>query len=87
MVAKGFDDFAAAIRRKLVLEISGLRPPETETDYAQNHFIRIAATPGESQALPDFSNSLPVLRAPETRDQDCDRWSDGFGGYNNFGRP
>lgn len=85
VVARGFDDFAAAIRRKLVMEISGLAP--MNTDYAQARFIRTAATPGGSQSLPDLSNSLPVLRAPETRDQDCDRWSDGFGGFNNFGRP
>jgi hypothetical protein len=85
VVARGFDDFAAAIRRKLVLEISSLTPEEIEP--AGPRFMRIAATPGGSQALPDLSNNLPILRAPETRDQDCDRWSDGFGGFNNFGRP
>jgi hypothetical protein len=90
VVAKGFEDFAAAIRRKLVLEISDLMPDETdyaEADPAQGYFMRIAATPGGSQSLPDLPGNLPILRAPETRDEDCDRWSDGFGGYNNFGRP
>jgi hypothetical protein len=84
VVAKGFEDFAAAMRRKLVLEISELTP-EAPT-YGQPILLRAAATPGDSQALPPLTPDLPILRAPATREQDCDRWSDGFGGFNNFRR-
>jgi hypothetical protein len=84
VVAKGFQDFAAAIRRKLVLEISELTPGDPIS--GQPLFIRAAATPGGSQALPPLPPDLSILRGPVTREQDCDRWSDGFGGFNNFRR-
>ena len=84
VVAKGFDDFAAAIRRKLVLELSGLTPDE-QID-GPSLLIRTAATPGGSQELPQMPPSFQNLRSPATRQQDCDRWSNGFGGYNNFSR-
>ncbi len=85
VVAKGFQDFAAAIRRKLVLEISELAP--TDPIYGQASIIPAAANPNGSRALPQFPPDLPVLRAPTTRAQDCDRWREGFGGFNNLGRP
>jgi hypothetical protein len=84
VVAKGFQDFAAAIRRKLVLEISELTPGAPI--YARSLFMRAAATPGGSRALPPFPPDLSILRAPATREQNCDRWSDGFGGFNDFRR-
>ena len=85
VVAKGFEDFAAAIRRKLVLELSGLTP--AETIGTRSLFIPTAATPDGSQALPRAPPNLSILRGPSTREEDCDRWGAGIGGYNSFGRP
>jgi len=85
VVARGFDDFSSAIRRKLVMEISDLAPLPRQDE--KTLLIRTAASPGASQALPDLLGNLPVMRAPSTRDHDCDRWSEGFGGFNNFGSP
>ena len=84
VVARGFQDFSAAIRRKLVLEISELTPGDPI--FGLSLFMHAAATPGGSQALPPLPPDLSILRAPVTREQDCDRWSDGFGGFNNFRR-
>lgn len=84
VVAKGFDDFAAAMRRKLVLEISELTPEVPV--YGQPVLLRAAATPGGSEALPTLPEGAPILRPPATREEDCDRWSDGFGIFNNYRR-
>jgi hypothetical protein len=83
IVARGFSDFAAAIRRKLVLEISGLEPPDHE-EAAQ--ILPAAVTPRESRALFQQVQNFPAP-PPPMRAEDCDRWSDGFGNYNNFGQP
>lgn len=48
--AKGFTDFARAIRRKLVLEISGLTPAEMPQQEAR--VIRTAAPPLPGQLVP-----------------------------------
>ncbi len=75
IVARGFNDFARAVRRKLILEISDIVP---ETRYAQ-------ATNGPIRALPP---PVGVLRAPAERDQNCDEMRGGFGGggFRGFGR-
>jgi len=88
VVAKGFDDFAAAMRRKLVLEISELTPedPTYGPVYDRPVLLRAAATPGGSQALPTLPPDSPLLRPPSAREEDCDRWSDGFGVFDNFRR-
>jgi len=89
VVAKGFDDFAAAIRRKLVLELSGLTPSQTipsQSIHDRSLLLPAAAPPGGSQALPRTPPNLPILRPPATREVDCDRWGGGFGGYNDYGR-
>jgi hypothetical protein len=94
VVAKGFEDFSAAIRRKLVLELSGLTPEvlppgetiPSQTIHNRSLLIPVAAAPGGSRSLPRTPPNLPILRPPATREEDCDRWGSGFGGYNDFGR-
>jgi hypothetical protein len=79
IVARGFQDFATAIRHKLVLEISSLAPP---VKYAQTGFLRAAARPQHIQ-LP--TGKAPVIvRPPAVREQNCDR-TGGFGGFGGFG--
>ncbi len=71
IVARGFNDFARAVRRKLILEISGLVP---EPRYAQ------AGNP----PVRDLPLPPGVLRAPAERDQNCDEMRGGFGGFGDF---
>lgn len=85
VVAKGFEDFAAAIRRKLVLEIADMVPAEPL--YGRTLLMRTAATPEGSRALPELPSDLSILRAPARREENCDRWGEGFGGFNNFRQP
>lgn len=54
LVAEGFDDFAAAIRRKLVLEIAGLAPPRPPLQPAQGYDCLI----GERQ-LKEWLERMP----------------------------
>ena len=77
IVARGFDDFSRAVRRKLILEISGVEP---ETQFAE------ASSPEPATRL-DFAQvrELPpppgMLRPPATREQNCDVMQGGFGGF------
>jgi hypothetical protein len=61
--AKGFQDFAAAVRRKLVLEISDATPPERGPDG----IIRIAAAPARPAPAP----ARPTLPAPQRKNANC----------------
>jgi hypothetical protein len=77
IIARGYNDFARAVRRKLILEISGVEP---ETQYAQ------ALLPVRNTRL-DFAQvrELPpppgMLRAPAVREQNCDVQQGGWGFY------
>jgi hypothetical protein len=84
VVAKGFQDFTRAVRRKLIMEISSI-PPEIQFADAG------AALRGNTRL--DFAQAreLPpppgVFRAPAVRSMDCDQWNNGgFGGFGGFGR-
>jgi len=83
--ARGFQDFAAAIRRKLILEISGVLPQSqfAEIRPASPPLIRMTADMRTAQARPTPVRPPTVLRAPPAREQNCDRF--GFGGYGGFG--
>lgn len=85
--ARGFQDFAAAMRRKLVLEISGVLPQTqfSEVRPASPPLIRIAANMRMAQAQPAPVRPPTVLRAPPAREQNCDQF--GFGGFGGFGQP
>lgn len=63
-VAEGFDDFPRAIRRKLVLELSGLSPEEMPA--ARTTLFRIAADP--LQRLPRPAPQAPAYEGA------CDTW-------------
>jgi hypothetical protein len=76
IVARGFQDFATAIRHKLVLEISSLSPP---VKYAGSGLIRAAARPQQIQ-LPTAGKPPVIVRPPAVREQNCDRNGFGFGG-------
>jgi hypothetical protein len=62
--AKGFDEFATAIRRKLILEISDATPPETQEKPA---IIRVAAAPARPAPAP----ARPALPAPQRKNANC----------------
>ena len=84
IVAKGYKDFERAVRRKLILEISGVEP---ETKFADASGVLLP--PGGrnfAQAMPRPQLPLPpgVLRAPATRDENCDTGFGGFGGQGFF---
>jgi hypothetical protein len=86
--AKGFTDFARAMRRKLVLEISGLTP--ADMPEGNPLIIKVAASNAPSQkAAP-----APVLPVRPVRPQTnspyaggCDfpMFGGGFGNFGNFG--
>jgi hypothetical protein len=76
IVARGFHDFAVAIRHKLVLEISDLGPrfePEARVMKA-NAPVRLAQAPSFPHKGPTIMRALP------TRETDCDVYNGGFGG-------
>ena len=73
VVARGFEDFANAIRRKLFLEISDLLPPTVPRGNPL--LIRTSAAPGGILPTP----LSPVMGAPAESDENCDRWGEGFG--------
>ncbi len=83
IVARGFRDFSAAIRHKLVLEISALPVPTRQV--ASDNPIRLASADRFAQLpRPTLPNAGPaIVRAPATRDTDCDR-AGGFGGFGGF---
>ncbi|HYM19110.1 MAG TPA: DUF1194 domain-containing protein [Micropepsaceae bacterium] len=62
ITAKGFEDFARAVRRKLVLEISGLTPKDTpETP----RIVRVAAAgQNAAPARPNFRPLQPKVNPP-----------------------
>lgn len=84
LVAKGFGDFARALRRKLVLEISGLTP---EQDPSSNPLLRkVAASTGQNTpahpALP--RGGYAPKNPPYPGGCDFPMFG-GFGGYGGFG--
>jgi hypothetical protein len=70
VVARGFDDFAVAMRRKLILEISNRLLPDS-TD-GEPLLKRTAGVPGNVQGHPPAAQTVPILRAPALRAQNCD---------------
>jgi hypothetical protein len=78
VVVHSFKDFGAAMRRKLILEISQNDSPTREAQADEGHLVllhRIAAEPGKP---------TDVLRAgPNEFTQNCDIQG-GFGGFNRF---
>jgi hypothetical protein len=80
IVARGFQDFATAIRHKLVLEISDLRIRPRE----EARVIPAAATLRLAQVPPSLPGQGPaIMRAPAQRATDCDR-PGAFGGFGGF---
>ena len=78
IVAKGYNDFERAVRRKLILEISGVEP---ETRFADaSDMLRPLVRRDFAQAMPRPQLPLPpgVLRPPAQREENCDT---GFGRY------
>ena len=78
IVARGFQDFATAIRHKLILEISGLEPP-VKYGSGEPALIRVAAQ--RQQLLPPGKAPM-IVRPPANREQECDQQL----GYGTFGR-
>ncbi len=92
VVARGFQDFATAVRHKLILEISSLDPDVYVAH--QGAVMKVAARPLLAQLRPPPGTQAPptILRAPAVREQNCDRMTPygGFGGFapfDNSGRP
>jgi hypothetical protein len=87
IVARGFQDFATAVRHKLVLEISDLKlEPAPKV-------IKAHARPGARLQLaqaqsPTLRNGPVIVRPPAVRETNCDRPGGGFGGggFGTFGR-
>jgi hypothetical protein len=77
IVARGFKDFATAIRHKLVLEISDLAPSFRE----EGRVIR-AAAPMRLAQVPNLNQGPTILRPPAVRETNCDR--PGVGGFGGF---
>jgi hypothetical protein len=75
IVAKGYQDFARAVRRKLILEISALEP---DTQFA------VPASPSKTLLHRAQVRELPppagYLRPPAVRESNCDTGFGGFGG-------
>jgi len=72
VAARGFDDFAVAIRHKLILEISGLSPGVLPAAHA----VRIPAA-----SEPGASDTPSHLRSER---EGCDQWAFGIPGYGRF---
>jgi hypothetical protein len=88
--AKGFTDFARAMRRKLVLEISGLTP----ADLPEGNPLIIKVAASNAQAQAQKAAPAPVLPVRPVRPQTnspysggCDfpMFGGGFGNFGNFG--
>jgi len=85
--AKGFADFARAMRRKLVLEISGLTPKEMP-DSAPLLIKVAAANPpqvGTRPARPAVPARPPNTRPPYPGGCDFPMFGGGFGNFGQFG--
>ena len=87
--ARGFQDFAAAMRRKLVLEISAAPPPTrfARDDREEHLLVRIADTRVAQFVSPvqegPAAGPAPLTGPPAQREENCDRF--GYGGYGGFG--
>ena len=83
--AKGFGDFARAMRRKLILEISGLTPKEIPG--ANPLLRRVAATPIQATpARPVPRGGYVAKNPPPPRGCDFPMFG-GFGGFGGFSFP
>jgi hypothetical protein len=80
--AKGFVDFARAMRRKLVLEISGLRPEEMPEGNPL--IVKVAAAPAPVRPVPAFPQAArPRTNSPYSGGCDFPMFG-GYGGFGNF---
>jgi hypothetical protein len=86
VVAKGFNDFSRAMRRKLIMEIAEV-PTEVQFADASAAF-RPATRLDFAQLTPPRELPPPpgTFRAPAVRETNCDQWNNngGFGGFNGF---
>jgi hypothetical protein len=83
--AKGFGDFARAMRRKLILEISGLTPQEAPG--ANPLLKKVAATsPQAAPARPIPRGGYAAKNPPPARGCDFPMFG-GFGGFGGFSFP
>jgi len=82
--AKGFGDFARAMRRKLILEISGLTPPESPTP--EPLLRKVAATTAQNApARPPLPRGGYTAKNPPYPGG-CDfPMFGGFGAFGGFG--
>lgn len=80
--AKGFVDFARAMRRKLVLEISGLTPEQMPEGNPL--IVKVAATPAPVRPVPAFPQAArPRTNSPYSGGCDFPMFG-GYGGFGNF---
>jgi hypothetical protein len=86
VVAKGFQDFTRAVRRKLIMEISSI---PTEVQFADASAVfRPANQLDFAQLTPPRELPPPpgTFRAPAVRETNCDVWNNGgFGGFGGGG--
>jgi hypothetical protein len=75
MPAKGFADFGRALRRKLILEISGLTPNEMPETAPQ--IIKAAAAP----VRPNFARPAPKTNPPYPAGCDFPMFGGFYGGF------
>jgi hypothetical protein len=81
--AKGFVDFARAMRRKLVLEISGLTPEDMPEGNPL--VVKVAAAPAPVRPVPAFPQAArPRTNSPYAGGCDFPMFG-GYGGFGNFG--
>ena len=76
MPAKGFTDFARAMRRKLILEISGLTPKDMRD--VQPRIIKTAAP---AVPRPNFSRPAPKTNPPYPAGCDFPMFGGFYGGF------
>ena len=81
--AKGFVDFARAMRRKLVLEISGLTPAEMPEGNPLIVKVAAATAPSVRPQPPFPQAARPRTNAPYSGGCDFPMFG-GFGGFGNF---
>lgn len=80
--AKGFVDFARAMRRKLVLEISGLTPEDMPEGNPL--IVKVAAAPAPVRPVPAFPQAArPRANSPYSGGCDFPMFG-GYGGFGNF---
>ena len=80
--AKGFVDFARAMRRKLVLEISGLTP--ADMPEGNPLIVKVAAAPAPVRPMPAFPQAArPRTNSPYSGGCDFPMFG-GYGGFGNF---